>query len=71
MVFYKAILTNSKSEDGHLGYPGFPAMYEFVISVILHFKRFLLLNRAGTSYYKNVITAQNYKQAVLLATSGE
>jgi len=37
-------------------------MYEFVIPVIvipviLHFKRFLLLNSAGTSYCKNVISS--------------
>jgi hypothetical protein len=55
-VLRKTILTDSKSEVGHLGYPDFPAMYEFVIPVILHFKRFLLLNSAGNSYYKTVIT---------------
>jgi hypothetical protein len=61
-VFCKAILTDSKSKDGHLGYPGFPAMSEFVIPVIvipviLHSKRFPLLNSASrASYYKNVIT---------------
>ena len=61
MVFRKAILTDSKIKGGHLGYSSFPVMYEFVIpmtviSVTLHFKRFRLLNSAGTSYYKNVIT---------------
>jgi hypothetical protein len=61
MVIRKAILKDSKSKVGHLGYPGFPVMHEFVIpvtviSVTLHFKRFRLLNSAGTSYYKNVIT---------------
>lgn len=61
MVLRKTILTDSKSKGGHLGHPSFPVMYEFVIpvtviSVILHFKRFRLLNSAGTSYYKSVIT---------------
>jgi hypothetical protein len=61
IVLRKALLMDWKSKGGHLGYPGFPTMYEFVISVIvipviLHFKRFRLLNSAGTSSYKNVTT---------------
>jgi len=61
MVLRKAILTDSKSKGGHLGYPGFPTMYEFMIPVIvilliLHFNKFRLFNSAGNSHYKNVVT---------------
>ena len=46
-----------KEQRWTLRYPGFSAMCESVIHVIVHFKRFRLLNSAGTSYYyKNVIT---------------
>jgi len=52
IVLRKAMLTDSKSKGGHLGYPSFPVMYKFVIPVIvipmiLHFKRLKSVKQRG------------------------